>query len=141
MGRLILLLALLAPPPLATPAQFDKAGRDAFTALRAFQVEELRAWHASERWVPLEIHRGITARLAIAGEGITDSLILGADLAAGQPASPQALSLVRNVGRAVAELNGMVGPLASKRARQQMTRLQEKFAALFALFPPPPAKN
>jgi hypothetical protein len=117
---------------LATAAQFDRAGRACFAALRDFQVIELREVQAHHAWPTEEQHKQIAAKLAIAYEGVADSLPLGIQYVAGHP---QALSWLRSVNVAVGALSGLVGPLAPKDARQTIQTVQDRFAALLALYP------
>jgi hypothetical protein len=130
--RAVLLLALAV---LATPAQIDKAGRKAFTALRDFQRAELLARTGPGTWPTADQHVQITAKLAIARECIDDSLVLALTLTPGAPLSPQARSMLRSEVQSVAALNGYVGPNAPKTVRALMNKVQDAFAALVALFP------
>jgi hypothetical protein len=123
-----ILLVLL----LATAAQLDRAGRACFAALRDFQRIELRERQAHQAWPTDRQHQEIAAKLAIAYEGVTDSLPLGLTLVQGHP---QAMSWMRSVNVAVGSLVGLVGPLAPKDARDTVTRVQDRFADLLALYP------
>jgi hypothetical protein len=130
-----MIAALLALTLFAMPTALDKAGREAHNALRDFQTIVLTEAQTNQTWPSPDELADITAKLAIARECIDDSLTYGVPLKPGAPVPPQLLSMLRSEVRAVAGLNGDVGPNAPKAARKAINRVQDAFAKLFALFP------
>lgn len=109
----------------------DTHGRSAFNALRNFHVTVLAA---RGTWPEASQRKELEAKMALAYEGIIDSLTLGADLVAGQPPSAPVLSWARAMNQTVASLQLLVGPMAPPSARSAVRRVQDAFAVLLADF-------
>lgn len=131
------MITLLLAFTLASPAQFHKAGNTAYTALRAFELVELVNFHGHQKWPTAEQHTQIIAKCAILNENVHDSLILRFDMQEGEPASPQALSLLTSQHGAAEQLDSYVDSTAPADARSLMAKVRQAFDKLFAMFPPP----
>jgi len=133
----VLLAALF---PLAGPAapvdDLDKAGRQAFAALRDFQKLELAAYRSATRWPSSEQHQHITQQLTEAYDGLTHGLVLGLD----RP-NAQVVSFMRASQKAVDAVSLWVMPLDDQPAApanviKALAKARTAYAAVLRFFPP-----
>jgi hypothetical protein len=120
---------------LATVGQVQQAGNEAFLALRAFEMNELAAFHSQQIWPTGLQHQQIMATAATLQETVHDSLILRFDMTPEMPMSPQAQSLLLHQHEAVKKLDSQVDSTAPDATRALMKVVRQAFDKLLALFP------
>lgn len=140
------MLTLALALALASPATFDKAGRDAYAALRAFERVEQDAYHRpGHAWPTADQHREIVAACAVLAESVHDSLVLRYDLTKPEMGA-QAHSMLLSQRSSLLKLEAHAAS-APAAVQKQAAKVRRAFDKLYGLFPPvaddahPPARG
>jgi len=129
-----MILPLLLAVSLASPTQFDHAGRACFSALRDYERVLRPLGTSPTSWPAPDQLRAIDAALRVAYETVRESLPIAQELQAGHGLPPQVASLLRSDERAIVAL-ATQSTGAPANVQKALRKVQRTFAALFTLFP------